>query len=86
MRAIQAAGIVCNSQRGGTHRRGPGVGAVDFSMYAFVSGVGSGEGIEGQDERVVGVGFAELIRGSHGKGTAAPLPSRNGDGYMRSGI
>ena len=82
--AIQMAGIACSNQRGGAHRRCPGADAVDFSWFASINGLVSGNGIVDRDVRVVEVGLAELIIGNHGNGTEAPLPSRNDGMYMRS--
>ena len=80
------AGIACSNQRGGAYRRCPGADAVDFSWYASVNGLVSGDGIVSRDVRVVEAGLAEFISGNHGNGTEAPLPSRNGGVYMCSGI
>ena len=80
---MHRAGIICNSHRGGSRRRCPGADTVDFSWFASINGLVSGNGIVGRDVRVVEVGLAELIIGNHGNGTEAPLPSRNDGMYMR---
>ena len=83
---MNKAGIACSNQRGGNRRRYPGADTVDFSRFASINGLASGSGIVGRDVRVVAVGLAELIKGNHGNGTEAPLPSRNDGMYMRSGF
>ena len=82
---MHRAGITCNSHRGGSGRRCPEFGAVDFSWFASINGLASGNGIVDRDARVEVVGLAELILGNHDNGTEAPLPSRNDGMYMRSG-
>ena len=76
--AMQAAGSSCSIHCGGAHSQCSGGGAADFSMYALAKGAG----IVGQDARVVGTVLAELSKGSHGNGAAAPLPSRK-DRYAK---
>ena len=77
--------MICNNHRGGSRSRYRIGVAFDFSANASIKGFASGEGIVGKDVRVDGDVLAPLSKGSIDKGTEAPLPSRNGFVYMRSG-